>query len=95
MQMSQAAGTEQMIPRLSRYSSESGRKLNSWLIIKLINIAALRIRRIHMFLGLLDPDPYIFGPSGSGSISRRYGFGSGSFYNQAKIVRTTLIPTVL
>jgi hypothetical protein len=67
VQMSQAAGTEQMIPRLSRYSSESGRKLNSSLIIKLINIAV------------------------------RYGFGpgSGSFYNQAKIVRKTLIPTVL
>jgi hypothetical protein len=34
-----------------------------------------------------DPDPsdqYVFGPS-----------GSGSFYHQAKIVRKTLIPTVL
>ncbi len=31
--------------------------------------------------------------SGSGSISQRY--GSGSFYNQAKIARKTLIPTVL
>jgi hypothetical protein len=30
---------------------------------------------------------------GSGSISTRY--GSGSFYHQAKIVRKTLIPTVL
>jgi hypothetical protein len=36
-----------------------------------------------------------FGPpgSGSGSISQRY--GSGSFYHQTKIVRKTLIPTVL
>jgi hypothetical protein len=25
------------------------------------------------------PDPYVFGPSGSGSISQRYGSGSGSF----------------
>jgi hypothetical protein len=34
-----------------------------------------------------DPsDPYVFGPPGS---------GSGSFYHQAKIVRKTLIPTVL
>jgi len=33
--------------------------------------------------------------SGSGSISRRYGSGSGSFDNQAKIVRKTLILTVL
>ncbi len=41
-----------------------------------------------------DPqDPYVFGLPGSGSISTRYGFGS--FYNQAKRVRKTLIPTVL
>ncbi len=39
------------------------------------------------------PDPYVFGPSGSGSISQRY--GSGSFYHHAKIVRKTLIPTIL
>jgi len=39
------------------------------------------------------PDPNVFGPSGSGSISQRY--GSGSFYHQAKLVRKTLIPTVL
>jgi hypothetical protein len=38
--------------------------------------------------GVADPDdPYVFGPSGSGSISSRYGSGSGSFYPQAKIVR--------
>jgi hypothetical protein len=32
------------------------------------------------------PDPYVFGPpgSGSGSVSQRY--GSGSLYHQAKIV---------
>jgi hypothetical protein len=41
----------------------------------------------------LDPDPNVFWPSGSGSISSRY--GSGSFYHQAKIVRITLILTVL
>jgi hypothetical protein len=50
---------------------------------------------------VVDPDPYVFGPPESGSISTRYGSGSGSesgsgsFYNQAKIVRKTLIPTVL
>jgi hypothetical protein len=38
------------------------------------------------------PDPYVFGPPGSGSDSQRY--GSGSFYHQAKIVKP-LIPTVL
>jgi hypothetical protein len=42
----------------------------------------------------VDPlDPYVFGPPGSGSVSQRY--WSGSFYHQAKIVRKTLIPTVL
>ncbi len=39
------------------------------------------------------PDPHVFGPPGSGSISQRY--GSGSTNQQAKIVRKTLIPTVL
>jgi hypothetical protein len=39
-----------------------------------------------------NPDPYVYGPPGSGSISHRY--GSGFFYHQAKIVRKTLIPTV-
>jgi hypothetical protein len=38
------------------------------------------------------PDPHVFGPPGSGSISQRY--GSGSFYQPAKIVRKTLIPTI-
>ncbi len=43
-----------------------------------------------------DPDPYDFGPPGSGSIITRYRYGSGSFYNYAEIVRKTLIPgTVL
>ncbi len=39
-----------------------------------------------------DPDPYVFGPPRSRSISTMY--GSGSFY-QAKTVRKALIPTVL
>ncbi len=37
------------------------------------------------------PDPHVFGPSGS--ISQRY--GSGSFYHHAKIVRKTLMSTIL
>ncbi len=41
-----------------------------------------------------SPDPHVFGPPGSGSISQGYGFGSGSFYQQTKIVRKTFIPTV-
>jgi hypothetical protein len=50
----------------------------------------------YLLISVADPephDPYVFGPPGSGSISTRY--GSGSFYNQAKIVRKTIIPTVL
>jgi hypothetical protein len=35
---------------------------------------------------LYPPDPHAFGPPGS---------GSGSFYHEAKIVRKTLISTVL
>ncbi len=45
-----------------------------------------------------DPqDPYVFGSPGSRSISQEipYGSGSGSFYYEAKIVRKTLISTVL
>jgi hypothetical protein len=41
------------------------------------------------------PDPNVLGPpkSGSGSTTQRY--GSGSFYYHAKIVRKTLILTIL
>jgi hypothetical protein len=39
------------------------------------------------------PDPHVFGPPGSRSTSQRY--GSGSFYHHAKIVRKTLIPSIL
>jgi hypothetical protein len=42
-----------------------------------------------------DQDPHVFGPPGSGSTSQRYRSGSGSFYHHAKIVRKTLIPTIL
>ncbi len=41
------------------------------------------------------PDPHVFGPPGSGSGSIRQRYGSGSFYYYAKIVRNTLISTVL
>ncbi len=39
-----------------------------------------------------DPDPYVFGPPGYGSISQS--FGSGSFYHKFKKIRKTLIPAV-
>jgi hypothetical protein len=39
------------------------------------------------------PEPRVYWPPGSGFISQRY--GSGSFYHHAKIVRKTLIPTIL
>jgi hypothetical protein len=47
----------------------------------------IRIHRIHMFLGLPDPDPSVRGMDPDP--------GSGSFYHQAKKVRKTLIPTAL
>jgi hypothetical protein len=34
-----------------------------------------------------DPDPYVFGPPGSGSISAKSGSNPGTFYHQAKIVK--------
>ncbi len=51
-----------------------------------------------VIVSVADPDPedpYVFGLPGSGSRSISTRYGSGSFYNQAKIVRKTLIPTVL
>jgi hypothetical protein len=50
-------------------------------------VLRIRIREIHMFLGLPVPDPH------PDPLVRD--IGSGSFYRQAKIVRKTLIPTVL
>jgi hypothetical protein len=49
--------------------------------------------KIMIFLSVADPDPYDFGPPGSGSVRQRY--GSGSFYHKVKIVRKTMIPAVL
>ncbi len=53
---------------------------------------------INEYTSVADPDPHppdlhVFGPPGSGSTSQRYGYGS--FYHRAKIVRKTLIPTIL
>ncbi len=43
-----------------------------------------------------DPsDPNGVGPSVFGSVIQRYGYGSGFFYQQAKIVRKTLITLIL
>jgi hypothetical protein len=56
------------------------------LSLLVLSVLRIRIRRIHMFLGLLNPDLLV---------RDRYESGSGSFYHQAKIVRKTLIPTVL
>jgi hypothetical protein len=32
-----------------------------------------------------DPDPHVFGPPGSGSISQRYGSGSGCFVTSLEL----------
>jgi hypothetical protein len=68
-------------------------------------LAATQAPLSHSLLPLNDnigdpdphPDPYVFGPfvSDSGSVSHKYGSGSGSFHHQAKIVRKILIYTVL
>jgi hypothetical protein len=52
-------------------------------------VLRIRIRRIRMFLGLLDPDPL------ARSTDPDPAPGFGSFYHLAKIVRKTLILTVL
>ncbi len=69
---------------------------------KLLSSQSFSIWKVIFETSVPDPDPdspdlHVFGPprSGSGSISQRYGSGSGSFYLQAKTVRKTLIPTVL
>jgi hypothetical protein len=41
------------------------------------------------------PDPYVFGPPGSASGSVNFLYGSGSFHQQAKQLRKTLISTSL
>ncbi len=56
------------------------------LVVSFLNIRPvlrIRIRRIHMFLGLLDPDP--------DPLVR--GTDPDPFYHQEKIARKTLIPT--
>jgi hypothetical protein len=48
-------------------------------------------------VSVVDPDPHLvcLGPPGSGSVSHKYGSGSGTFHRQAKIVSKTLVSTVL
>jgi hypothetical protein len=57
----------------------------------------LILENILVIASVVDPDPYVFGPPGSasGSVSHKYGSGSGSFHHEAKIVRKALISTVL
>jgi hypothetical protein len=52
-----------------------------------------QVRFLTSLDSVADLDPDVFEPPGSGFTSERY--GSGPFYHQAKIVRKTLIPTVL
>jgi hypothetical protein len=64
-------------------------------VLKPNNFFRCRDRGICAFTSsVADPDPldpYVFIPPGSGSISQRFGSGSGSFYHQANIVRRNLI----
>ncbi len=55
-----------------------------------------RLQQVECSVADPDPsDPYVFGPPGSGIGSSSQRHGSGSFHHQAKIVRKTLILTVL
>ncbi len=57
-------------------------------------IRGLALHLVKTSVGDPNPqDPYIFEPPGS--VSCKYGSGSRSFHHQAKIVRNTLISTVL
>ncbi len=49
------------------------------------------------FCSVADPDPHVFGPPGSGFTSQMDPDPerSGSFYHDVKIVRKTLIPSIL
>jgi hypothetical protein len=54
-----------------------------------------KLKKIKSVLGA--PYPYVFGPPGSasGSVSHKYGSGSGNFHHQAKVVIKNLISAVL
>jgi hypothetical protein len=55
---------------------------NSHIVI--VGVPASDIDRSLSIVSVADPDPYVFGPTGSGSVSQR--FGSGAFCHKAKIV---------
>jgi hypothetical protein len=70
-------GSESVFVSLTNGSGSTKPALSmffSFLVVPVFGI------RIHMFLGLQDPDPLV----------RGYGSGSGSFYHQAKIVKKNL-----
>jgi hypothetical protein len=48
-----------------------------------VNFRLRSVGQMALDTSVADPDPRVFGPpgSGSGSISQRYGSGSGSFYH--------------
>jgi hypothetical protein len=60
-----------------------------------VTVSAFPYLQIYIYFRVADPDQHVFGPPGSGSGSSSTRYGSGSFYNQTKIVRKTLILTVL
>ncbi len=82
-------------------------KVNKWKKMKTFSatMPLLTLKRqnfVKLFHSVPDPDPnpdppdpHVFGPLGSGSTSQRYESGSGSFYHKAKILRKTVISTVL
>jgi hypothetical protein len=68
--------------------------------VTVLSDSRVKVRTLAVSVPDPDPtDPHVFGPPGSGSTSQMYGSGSGSgsgsFYQHEKIVRKTLIPTIL
>ncbi len=68
-------------------------KVLEWQFSQLQSIYDSPIMGMRMLTRVADPN--VFGPPGSGSVSQRNESGTGAFYHQAKIVRKTLVPTVL
>jgi hypothetical protein len=70
-------------------------KRKIWMFKRICNIFSFTVSFITSVADPDPPDPHVFGPPGSGSISQRYGsesgFRSGLFCHHAKTVTKTLI----
>ncbi len=71
---------------VSRPSGSSEKNIHKSINLRAVLRIQIRILRILLFLVLPDPDPLVRGTAAA---------PDGPFYHQAKIVRKTLIPSVL